>query len=371
METVEVAIVGAGPVGLTLACLLAQRGVAVAVLEARTERSPHSRAIGIHPPALDILKTLGLGEALAAEGVAIGGGQVFYGEKRLGRLALPEAPLALPQARTEALLEARLAALAPGALRRAHTLIAFEQDATSVRLLFKCGQALTARLLVGCDGTHSTVRTLVRLSRTGSTLPDRYLMGDFTDDTEFGSDAALFFSREGIVESFPLPNQRRRWVTRLRSPLLGPGETGKTEEIHTLAALVSTRTRRRLPEATCSWLSPFGIEGFVADTFLQGRIALLGDAAHVVSPIGGQGMNLGILGAAALAHAWQGTPQSLESALTLHRHRALLVARRAAFNTAMGRPLPPWSPRRALITAGLSFPPLADHFAHVFTMRDL
>ena len=117
MESVEIAIVGAGPVGLTLAGLLAQRGITVAVLERRRERSPHSRAIGIHPPARDVLCALGLSEALATEAVAIGGGQVFYGESWLGRLALPEAPLALPQARTEALLEAHLKTLAPSALR--------------------------------------------------------------------------------------------------------------------------------------------------------------------------------------------------------------------------------------------------------------
>lgn len=363
METVEIAIVGAGPVGLTLACLLAQRGVPITVLEARTNRSPHSRAIGIHPPARDILATLGLGAALAAEGIAIGGGQVFYNAKRLGRLTLPDCPIALPQARTEALLAARLEALAPGALRLGAAVSGIEEDKACVRLLCASGEVLLAKLLVGCDGTGSTVRTLAGIKRVGHAYPDRYLMGDFTDDTEFGSDAALFFSHSGIVESFPLPNQQRRWVARLN-------ENEKEKESN-LAAIVFSRTGRRIPTATCTWLSPFGIEGFVAETFLKGSIALAGDAAHVVSPIGGQGMNLGILGAAALAHAWNGTRESLESALTIHHQMAKRVAQRAAFNTHMGRPLAALSPRRTLITLGLRLPPLSRKFSAVFTMRDL
>ncbi|WP_309719540.1 NAD(P)/FAD-dependent oxidoreductase [Armatimonas sp.] len=364
MESVEIAIVGAGPVGLTLAGLLAQRGVTVAVLERRRERSPHSRAIGIHPPAQDVLRALGLGEALATEAVAIGGGQVFYGESRLGRLALPEAPMALPQARTETLLEAHLKILAPRALRLGAEVSELKQGIDCIQIFCKSGEALTAKLLVGCDGTNSTVRTLADIKRTGSTYPDRYLMGDFTDNTAFGSDAALFFSHEGIVESFPLPHCQRRWVARLRD-----SQTALT--VDSLGALVFARTGQTIPLTTCSWLSPFGIEGFVAETFLKGRVALLGDAAHVVSPIGGQGMNLGILGADTLAQAWNGLPESLEHALATHHHVAKRVARRAAFNTHMGRPLPALSARRALITLALRLPRLSQKFGEVFTMRDL
>jgi 2-polyprenyl-6-methoxyphenol hydroxylase-like FAD-dependent oxidoreductase len=364
MESVDVAIVGAGPVGLTLAGLLALRGVSVAVLEARTERSPHSRAIGLHPPALDVFKTLGLGDALLAEGVRIGGGQVFRDTRLLGRLALPEPTLSLPQARTEALLEARLATLAAGALRRGVALIGLEVQPEKVVLCCERGALLGAKLLVGCDGASSAVRRLAKIGRQGMVYPDRYLMGDFADNTELGTDAGLFFGPEGIVESFPLPGNQRRWVARLDGGPLEPS-------VESLAALVRARTGHRLPVETCSWISPFGVQGFVAETFFKNRVALAGDAAHVVSPIGGQGMNLGLLGAATLARAWSDAPGSLDTALRGHRRRSIQVQRRAAFNTGMGRPLPPWSLKWALIAAVLGAPPLSRRFARAFVMRDL
>jgi 2-polyprenyl-6-methoxyphenol hydroxylase-like FAD-dependent oxidoreductase len=362
METVGAVVVGGGPVGLTLACLLALRDVDVVVLEARTQRSPHSRAIGIHPPALDVLATLDLADAIRAEAVAIGGGQVFYGARKLGRLALPEPPLALPQVRTEALLLKRLETLAPGAIRTDMEAVRIIQTSDHVRLFCRSGQEFVTKLLVGCDGAHSTVRALVGIESRGETYPDRYLMGDFEDDTEFGSDAALFFTREGIVESFPLPQKKRRWVARLRAEAVPMAADA-------LAALVYDRTARQLPLSTCSWISPFTIDSYVAPAFLRGRVALAGDAAHVVSPIGGQGMNLGILGAATIAHAWQGDPDSLEVALSVHRQRALRVLRQAQFNTVMGRPLAPWSLRRVVIAAGLALPALSRHFGRAFTMR--
>jgi 2-polyprenyl-6-methoxyphenol hydroxylase-like FAD-dependent oxidoreductase len=206
METVTpIIIVGAGPVGLTLACLLAQRGVRVVVVESRTERSPHSRAIGIHPPALAVLDALGVevGGQVRAEGIAITGGQVFCDAKRIGRLALPVPPICLPQARTEAILEARLATLAPGALQRGRQVVGIMETAKHVQVSCQDGESFAAPLVVGCDGTRSVVRTLAGIGQIGQTYPDRYLMGDFADDTDFGTDAALFFSREGIVESFP------------------------------------------------------------------------------------------------------------------------------------------------------------------------
>jgi 2-polyprenyl-6-methoxyphenol hydroxylase-like FAD-dependent oxidoreductase len=364
VERAEVAIVGAGPVGLTLACLLVQRGVSVAVLEKRDAPTIHSRAIGIHPPALDVFDALGVGQAMRDAGVSIGGGQVFLDGRLAGRLPLANPPLSLPQSTTEAILETKLCSLSPGSLLRGASVTGLENRTDSVVVSGSCFEPISAKLVVGCDGANGAIRALAGIERFGGPHPDRYLMGDFADDTKFGSDAALFFGRGGIVESFPLPENRRRWVARLDSAI-----TDSSAEI--LAEIISSRTGRMIPVETCSWLSPFGVQSFLAERFSKGRFALAGDAAHVVSPIGGQGMNLGILGAANLAPALNGEPESLTLPLAAHRRLALTVGRRAAFNTAMGRPISSLSLKRSLIRAILASPPLTRRFAQVFAMRDL
>lgn len=363
----DVLVVGGGPVGLFLGCRLAQLGFSVKVLELRTEPKAHSRAIGIHPPALERLADLELADAFVREGVRIARGHAYAGMRRLGTLSFADLPgpypfvLTLPQPRTEALLVKRLQELLPDALCQGVEVVGLEVGTDDVSVTLCSGEKLTARFLVAADGKTSSIRGALHIPFLGRSYPDHYLMGDFRDDTDFGADAALYFTRVGLVESFPLPGGLRRWVVKTPERVLEP-----VPEL--LAQLVRERLGVKLPVETNTMLSAFGVQRFLAKRFVAGRVALVGDAAHVVSPIGGQGMNLGWLGAWRLAESLA-TSGDL-SGYAAHRRSVRRAVRRAGFNTVMGRATPVAAARDAAVWSILHTP-LRNPFARMFTMRGL
>ena len=377
---VQVVIVGGGPVGLFLGCRLAQLGVSFRVLERLLHPVQHSRSIGIHPPALEKLEALGLADALIEKGVRVERGHAFANTRYLGSLEFSSCPapytfvLALPQYETEALLERRLCQLAPGTLLRGVKVTDLKQANEAVQLTFQHdgGQPETigADFVVGCDGKNSAVRQLAGISFPGSAYPDTYLMGDFADSTDLGADAGIYLTDAGLVESFPLPDGKRRWVAKTDGYVEAP-----TPEL--LARLVLGRLEHSLPTPTNTMLSSFGVQNYLAETFTKGRVLLAGDAAHVVSPIGGQGMNLGWLdadaAAAALAKLFNEglEPDNVLSNFNSKRQRAAKnAARRAAFNMAMGRATPLASLKYTAVR-GLLKTPAKRVFARLFTMRGL
>jgi 2-polyprenyl-6-methoxyphenol hydroxylase-like FAD-dependent oxidoreductase len=181
--------------------------------------------------------------------------------------------------------------------------------------------------------------------------------------------AVLYFERGGVVESFPLPGRRRRWVA-----MTDGLQTGAVSA--DLAAVIRARTSVELP-VSADPPSPFVVQQRLAERMVAGRIILIGDAAHEVSPIGGQGMNLGWLDAVALAPALQQAlrdPGSAASQLdafeTRRRRAARMAARQAAFNMTMGRPADGirLRARNALVRV-LALPPARSVLARAFTMR--
>jgi 2-polyprenyl-6-methoxyphenol hydroxylase-like FAD-dependent oxidoreductase len=364
----DVLIIGAGPVGLFMAALLLQDGIDVQILEQRGAPEPHSRAIGIHPPALAALAGTGVAGALVAEGVPIRRGVALAGGKCLAQMSFAGVSdrfpfiLSLPQGRTEALLERRVNELDDSSLLRGVRLTRLSDDGARVTVEAESlGGPLryTAPLVIAADGVRSTVRALRGVPLRGKEYPDTYLMGDFADNTGFGPDAALFLAGAGIVESFPLPGQRRRWVVRLDPGDLtagnltacgitagSPGCGGQGGDALWLMRCVRERTGLDIDAGTNSMLSRFGVRTRLACRMLTGRVVMIGDAAHEVSPIGGQGMNLGWLDAAALAPIVSAAVrgQEVESDLrTFERIRlraAARATRQAEINMALGRPLP-------------------------------
>ena len=373
MTQTEVVIVGGGPVGLFLGCRLAQLTIDFKLLEARTEPLSHSRSIGIHPPSLERLETLGVAQTMIEKGVQVRGGYAFANDKPLGYLSFETCPepytfvLALPQYKTERILEKRLNELAPGAVKRGVKVKDLEQTAKGVTVTTS-GETIHSALIVGCDGKNSAIRGLANLSFKGHSYPDTYIMGDFTDNTDFGTEAAIYLTDEGLIESFPLPGNVRRWVVKTDAYVNEPST-------NLIAEFIQERLGLTLPQETNTMLSSFGVQHYLAENFIKGKIFLAGDAAHVLSPIGGQGMNLGWLDAWSLAEKLKAILRDKQSLKVIARafnderqRAARKAARRAKINMIIGRKTR-LAQLKYGVVKGVLHTPLKNVLARVFTMR--
>jgi 2-polyprenyl-6-methoxyphenol hydroxylase-like FAD-dependent oxidoreductase len=386
---VDVVVVGAGAAGLYLGARLAAAGLAVRLLEARREPTRHARAIGVHPPGLAALDEIGAAEPLVARASRVRRGHAFDAApgrepRRLGTLdfaaTLPgpwRFVATVPQYDTEAVLEERLAALAPGALRRAMPATGWRDDGRSVTVeaTGPAGDAeeIRSHLLVLATGSSGGAAGRLGVPVDGGRYGDTYLMADLPDEAsasgpELGEDAGIFLAGGGVVEAFPLPGGRRRWV--VKTDALHPDA-----EAADVARQVFERTGVRPSAEGGGPASAFGVERRLARRLAVGRVWLCGDAAHVVAPIGGQGMTLGWLGARDLADevvAWRAGRTDLAAAAGRYdarqRRRARRAIARGAWNLRMGRATR-WPKPRATLVRALLTPPLAGRMARVFTMQ--
>ena len=365
----DVAVVGAGPVGMVTAALLAARGMDVEIIEQREAPSPHSRAIGIHPPAIEALHRAGVAVDAIARGVRIESGEVRCDGRVLGSMSFATAGgaypfvLSLPQRQTEQLLRSRLSEL--GVPIRQGRVSGLRPGRDGVTLSVD-GEQIGARIVVGADGTRSATRAAAGIAWRPSGRTVDYVMADYPDDTDHGSTAVLFFERGGVVESFPLPDGRRRWVAMT-------DRDWSSASSDQLAALIADRTGHRPVGGDA--VSGFRVRQHLADRLLSGRVVLVGDSAHEISPIGGQGMNLGWLDAVALAPAIEAELRHADAAALLRyatsrRRSAVVASRQAAFNMSMGMPArgARLVGRNAAVRA-LAVPPAKALVARAFTMR--
>jgi len=328
----EVLIAGAGPVGLALALELQRFGVRFRIVEKKAQRSVTSKALGLQPRVSEVFAILGIKDEFHARGFSdIRAVNFRSGAKRLLRLPIRPPPdqaghdacqprmLIIPQSDTEEILERTL--LARGqAVERRRELVGFEQSLDEVRTRTRNEdggeEAIVSKFLVSCEGAHSVIRKQAGFSFAGTTMPMRFLLADVTIDWDLPeNEVHAWFHRDGVFGALPFGAQKWRLIIERAHD-----EAASLDDEVTLS-LVQQLAAERIAQSGVLirdpvWLSDFRINARMVDRFRDRRVFVAGDAAHIHSPLGGQGIATGIQDASNLA--WKlsmvlrdGAPDSL------------------------------------------------------------
>ena len=300
--TTDVVIVGAGPTGLTLAAALTRAGVPVVLFDKVSEGANTSRAAVVHARTLEVLEGIGATPELVERGVAVPTFTLRERDRVLMAVpfgGLPTAypyALMIPQSTTEEILLRRLRALG-GDVHRPYEVTGLTQDEDGVTVTTATGETIRARYAVGADGMHSVVREHAGIGFAGDDYAQSFVLADVRLDWDLPArEVQMFFDPAGLVVAAPLPGGRHRIVATVDDAPEHPG-------IADVQALLDARGPRagRATVSDVLWASRFRVHHRIADHYRAGRILLAGDAAHVHSPAGGQGMNTGVQDAVDLA----------------------------------------------------------------------
>lgn len=332
-QSPEVLIVGAGPVGLTMAASLLHRGIRCRIIETLPVPSDKSKALVVWSRTLELLDKLDLSQIFVETGMKLSGASVYGGGKRMIHVTTAGVespfgfPLMIPQNETERLLSEHLVRKGLP-IERQVELISFREGADSVVATLRHAdgreEICETPWLVGCDGAHSAVRHTLGMEFTGQAEPNDWMLADVHVEGPLPSDeVSVFWHEKGVLVAFPITRERFRVIADL-----GAADQEVRRAEPTLAdaqAKVDERGPGGLTLHDPVWLANFRINERKVSDYRRGRVMLAGDAAHIHSPAGGQGMNTGMQDAfnlawkLALVQRGQGKTEALLDSYSVER----------------------------------------------------
>ncbi|HEY4261279.1 MAG TPA: FAD-dependent monooxygenase [Schlesneria sp.] len=298
-----VLVAGAGPVGLTMALELTRFGIPVRIIDKAAARTDKSKALVLWSRTLELMDRGGYSQAFVDAGFKVTGANIYAGPRRVAHVQLDELQtphsyaLMLPQSDTERLLEEQLNARGVK-IERQVELTRFTADADKIIATLQSAdgreEMLTVPWLIGCDGAHSAVRHGLGMQFVGNTMLSDWILADvhLQGLTDNANEVNTYWHADGVLVLFPISPGRYRMIAdvgEVKTDQCRPDPT--LEEVQ---AIVDQRGPGGLVVSSPIWLASFRInERKVAD-YRAGRVFLAGDAAHIHSPAGGQGMNTGM-----------------------------------------------------------------------------
>jgi 2-polyprenyl-6-methoxyphenol hydroxylase-like FAD-dependent oxidoreductase len=307
-DKIAVLVVGAGPVGLTMAVELRRYGVELRIIDKSATRTDKSKALVLWSRSLELIERMGCVDRFLAAGMQTHGARISRGSDLIGDVTFDEVkspyPFALmiPQSETERLLEGRLEEFGTRVERLTELSgFAARPDGVTANLRSANGKEehVEADWLIGCDGAHSTVRHGLGMEFAGSAQPSDWVLADLRLEGLNCDKLDIFWHAKGILAFFPIVGDRYRVIADL-----GPVKTATAHADPTLEevqSLVDERGPGNIHLRDPFWLCGFRINERKVKDYQRGRVFLAGDAAHIHSPAGGQGMNTGMQDAFNLA----------------------------------------------------------------------
>jgi 2-polyprenyl-6-methoxyphenol hydroxylase-like FAD-dependent oxidoreductase len=302
MQNVDVLIIGGGPTGMMLALELAMQKVSFRIIDKEPVRSNKSRALVVHPRTLELLNRHGIAYELLSLGRLALGIHVYVNKKLAVEFDLQDlgfddtafpSPLYISQADTELFLDKALLRY-QHAVERPITAEKLEQETTGVTAWLRGAdgteEQVRCKYVVGCDGAHSVVRHAANLNFEGAAYPQDFILADVHLEWDHPSDRLTMFMGQGLLLGLPLNEGLFRLIASRADGPTTMAEPTLADFQEIFAQMAPGNAQLANP----AWISRFHLHHRGADHYRAGRLLVAGDAAHIHSPAGGQGMNTGM-----------------------------------------------------------------------------